>query len=138
MAIGVGTGGYAKGYNSIGICERCSHKMLRRLMVYDGQFPDLLVCPDCWDPKHPQEYLVAVTDPITIYDPTGDPDKAAANRLTIPYPPLINGEVPNLQLQIGVMVRAVEVVAETVTLTGDAFERDAFEVLSFDIGAFDL
>jgi hypothetical protein len=136
MAIGVGTGGYARGRNAIGICERCSHKMLRRLMVYDGQFPDLLVCPDCWDPKHPQEYLTAVTDPVTIYDPTGDPDKFQANRLSIPYPP-INGETPSLPLQIGVLLRTASFI-ESATITGDSFDRDSFDVSSFDIGAFDL
>jgi len=61
--------------------------MLRRKMVYDGHFPDLIVCTDCWDPKHPQEYLPDVTDPETLYDPTGDIDKDS-NRLVMSFPPL--------------------------------------------------
>ena len=76
-----GTGSYARGLNAVAICERCSEKKLRRLLIYDGQYPDLLVCSDCWDPKHPQEYLPPVTDPVTIYDPTGDPDRVQANTL---------------------------------------------------------
>lgn len=81
-----GSGRRASGHNAVAICERCSDKRLLRHLVYDGQFPDLLVCPDCWDPKHPQEYLPPVTDPVTIYDPTGDPDKAQ-NMVTIGWPP---------------------------------------------------
>ncbi len=69
---------YAIGRNALGICARSGKKMLRRLMVYDGQYPDLLVAPDEWDPKHPQEYLPDVSDPVTLYDPTGDTDKEAA------------------------------------------------------------
>jgi len=83
---GRGRGGYALGRKAIGICERSGKKMLRRFMVYDGQYPDLLVAPDEWDPKHPQEYLPDVTDPVVIYDPTGDTDKAAANTLAISIP----------------------------------------------------
>lgn len=79
-----GSGRYARGDNALGICERCSEKRLRKTLVYDGQYPDLLVCPDCWDPKHPQEYLPPVTDPVTIYDPTGDPDKDAAKDVSTP------------------------------------------------------
>lgn len=79
-----GSGRYAQGLNAVAICERCSEKKLRRLLVYDGQFPDLLVCTDCWDPKHPQEYLPPAHDPVTIYDPTGDPDKTNAADVTTP------------------------------------------------------
>ena len=69
---------YATGRNALGICERSGKKMLRRLLVHDGQYPDMLVAPDEWDPKHPQEYLADVSDPEAIHNPTGDPDKEAA------------------------------------------------------------
>jgi hypothetical protein len=73
--------------------------------VYDGQFPDLLVCTDCWDPKHPQEYLPPAIDPVTIYDPTGDPDKLQANAITMSYPVRQNGvERQVLPLQLGVTI----------------------------------
>lgn len=52
--------------------------MLLTELKYDGQYNDLLVCVDCWDPKHPQEYLPAYSDPVSLYDPTGDPDKENA------------------------------------------------------------
>lgn len=82
-----GHGRYARGDNAVAICERCSKKTLRRYLVYDGQYPDMLVCTDCWDPKHPQEYLPDVSDPVTIYDPTGDPEKIAANILDVLWYP---------------------------------------------------
>jgi hypothetical protein len=75
---------YARGKHALAICERCSAKRLRRELVYDGQYADLLVCPECWDPKHPQEYLSRVKDPVTIFDSTGDPDKEAAKDVTTP------------------------------------------------------
>lgn len=99
-----GSGRYARGDNAVAICERCSKKRLRRTLVYDGQYPDLLVCPECWDPKHPQEYLPAVTDPATIYDPTGDPDKLQANTQVVPYPPLSFSDLS--PLSIGVVINS--------------------------------
>ncbi len=69
---------YARGRNALGICDRSGKKMLRRKLIPDGQYPDLLVAPDEWDPKHPQESLPPTADPETIYNPTGDPDKEAA------------------------------------------------------------
>lgn len=80
---------YARGDRALGICERCSKKTLLHNLIYDGQYPDLLVCTGCYDPKHPQEYLPAVTDPVTLYDPTGDPDSAVANRATVNVPAIL-------------------------------------------------
>ncbi len=133
----IGSGRYAAGRNAIAICERCSIKTLLRYLTYDGQFPDLLVCDECWDPKHPQEYLTAMSDPVSIYDPTGDPDKAAANRLIIPYPPLVNGEVPVLNLRISFLIHSF-VVQEGGVSEGDAYSRDGFDILAFDTEAYDL
>ena len=82
-----GTNKYAKGRHALGICERCSVKTLLRLLRYDGYYNDLLVCKDCWDPYHPQERLPDVTDPVSLFDPTGDPDKAQASIAVIPWPP---------------------------------------------------
>ena len=81
------SGRYARGDHALGLCERCSKKMLLNDMQYDGQYNDLLVCPDCWDPKHPQEYLPEVHDPVTLLDPTGDGDKAVANLTKVSWPP---------------------------------------------------
>ena len=79
---------YARGHKAVGWCERCGDKYLLKELVYDGQFPDLLVCRPCYDPKHPQEYLPDVKDPVTLYDPTGDLDRAVANQITVELPML--------------------------------------------------
>lgn len=83
----MGSGNYAVGRRAVAICERCSAKRLRKELVYDGQQNGLLVCPECWDPKHPQEYLPALGDPTVIYDPTGDTDRLQ-NQVTVNFPPL--------------------------------------------------
>jgi len=104
-----GSGRYARGDNAIAICERCSEKRLRRHLIYDGQYPDLLVCPECWDPKHPQEYLPPTFDPVTIYDPTGDPDKSAANSLVMSFPPArLDVITPLLPLSIRATINATK------------------------------
>jgi len=43
--------------------------MRYRDLVEDGHIEGLLVCSDCWEPKHPQEIPVVVTDPIALYRP---------------------------------------------------------------------
>ena len=133
-----GSGRYARGDNALGICGRCSKKMLRRRMVYDGQYPDLLVCSSCWDPKHPQEYLPEVTDPVTILDPTGDPDRAQANRLAISFSGW-NGFYSDLQVRL--MVNQ-GYWSGNLTLptgaSGTAFLDDAFDIVAFDENAFSI
>jgi hypothetical protein len=43
--------------------------MRYRDLVEDGHIAGLLVHPDWWEPKHPQEIPVEVTDPIALYRP---------------------------------------------------------------------
>ena len=43
--------------------------MRYRDLVEDGHVPGLLVHPDWWEPKHPQEIPVTVDDPIALYRP---------------------------------------------------------------------
>jgi len=62
--------------------------MLLRDMVYDGHVPGLRVAPEWWEPRHPQEYLPPVDDPVALRDPAPD-------RNRIPYTlrwPLIDGQ----------------------------------------------
>lgn len=100
-----GSGRYARGHNALGHCGRCSKKMLLRHMVYDGQIPDLLVCKPCWDPKHPQEYLPDVFDPVTLYDPTGDTEKAS-NELVISLDQLTTGRQRSVGEESSIPVQA--------------------------------
>jgi len=60
---------YAKGHNAVAECQRSGQKMMYRDLVEDGHVPGLLVHPDWWEPKHPQEIPVTVTDPIALYRP---------------------------------------------------------------------
>lgn len=43
--------------------------MRYRDLVEDGHVPGLLVHPDWWEPKHPQETPPDMTDPIALYRP---------------------------------------------------------------------
>lgn len=74
---------YAKGKRAIAECQRSGQKMLYRDLVEDGHIPGLLVHPDWWEPKHPQEIPPRVDDPIALERPapeisvptgSGDPE----------------------------------------------------------------
>ena len=43
--------------------------MLYRDLVEDGHISGLLVAPDWWEPKHPQEDPVTVNDPVALWRP---------------------------------------------------------------------
>ncbi len=77
---------YARGSKAWGICERSGRKMLLRDMVYDGEWPDMRVHPDEYDPQHPQEYIPDEYDPESLWDPTTDLDKAQADAGAINFP----------------------------------------------------
>lgn len=77
---------YARGSKAWGLCERSGKKMLLKDMMYDGEWPDMLVSPDEYDPQHPQEYIPDEFDPETLYDPTTDLDKASSEQGDIRLP----------------------------------------------------
>ena len=60
---------YARGRNAVAECQRSGQKMRYRDLVEDGHVPGLLVHPQWWEPKHPQEIPIDVTDPIALYKP---------------------------------------------------------------------
>jgi hypothetical protein len=60
---------YATGKNALAECQRSGQKMRYRDLVEDGHVPGLLVCRDWWEPKHPQEIPITVTDPVALYRP---------------------------------------------------------------------
>lgn len=60
---------YAKGRKAIAECQRSGQKMRYRDLVEDGHIPGLLVHPDWYEPKHPQETPVRLDDPIALYKP---------------------------------------------------------------------
>lgn len=106
---------YAVGKRAWGHCERCGDRYLLRELRFDGQQEDLLVCPPCWDPKHPQERLPEVTDPVTLQDPTGDTEKSIANLQAIDYPPFVDGVQQPMVIRIGVLLRPSALEVELPT-----------------------
>lgn len=60
---------YARGTHAIAECQRSGQKMKYKDLVEDGHVSGLLVHPDWWEPKHPQEIPVEVTDPIALFRP---------------------------------------------------------------------
>jgi hypothetical protein len=63
---------YAKGRLAKGLCQRCGLEFPLRTLVLDGYFPNIRVCPGCYDPPQPQERLVTVSDPIALWKPAPD------------------------------------------------------------------
>jgi hypothetical protein len=61
---------YATGNHAWFICQRCGLRGLYRNSVFDGHIANLRVHPECWEPKHPQESLPKVTDPIALWRPS--------------------------------------------------------------------
>lgn len=61
---------YARGTYAKAECQRSGQKMNYRELVEDGHIEGLLVHPDWWEPKHPQEIPVEVTDPVALYRPS--------------------------------------------------------------------
>jgi len=68
---------FASGKNSVAMCDRCGFgyklTLLKKLVVKTKTY-DLKVCPQCWDPDHPQLQLgmYPVDDPQGVRDPRPD------------------------------------------------------------------
>lgn len=68
---------FASGKNAIAECDRCGQRFklteLKKEVVKTKTY-NLLVCPACWDPDHPQLQLgmYPVDDPQGIRDPRPD------------------------------------------------------------------
>jgi len=68
---------YASGKNSIAECDRCGQRYklveLKKLTIKTKQV-SIKVCPECWDPDHPQLRLgmYPVYDPQAVREPRPD------------------------------------------------------------------
>lgn len=111
---------YARGRNAVAECQRSGQKMRYRDLVEDGHIPGLLVHPDWWEPKHPQEIPVTVTDPIALYRPApeisvplghGDPENLDGG--TAPTNPLPSDFCTTAA--VTVIAGATQVVLDTAT-----------------------
>lgn len=61
---------YASGTRAWGICQRCGLRDRLVHLIFDEQYPNLRVHPECWDEKHPQERLLPVIDPVSLWKPS--------------------------------------------------------------------
>jgi hypothetical protein len=74
---------FASGKNAISECDRCGQryklKVLRTEIIKTKNY-NLLVCPACWDPDHPQLQLgmYPVDDPQAIRNPRPDTSYVAS------------------------------------------------------------
>jgi hypothetical protein len=68
---------YASGKNAIAECDRCGQrfklKILKTEIIKTKEY-NLMVCPPCWDPDHPQLQLgmYPVDDPQALRNPRPD------------------------------------------------------------------
>jgi hypothetical protein len=68
---------FASGKKAISECDRCGQRFLLKKLkreIIKGKNFDLLVCPECWDPDHPQLHLgeFPVDDPQALRNPRPD------------------------------------------------------------------
>jgi hypothetical protein len=68
---------FASGKIAIAECDRCGQRFLLKTLkkeIIKGKNYDLLVCPECWDPDHPQLHLgeFPVDDPQALRNPRRD------------------------------------------------------------------
>lgn len=63
-------GKYARGRRAWGICQRSGKRVLLNELVRDGHSPELLVAPEWWEPRHPQEFPPPMDEAIALYRPS--------------------------------------------------------------------
>jgi hypothetical protein len=68
---------FASGKNAISECDRCGFRFKLKILkteIIKLKRYDLLVCPQCWDPDHPQLQLgmFPVDDPQALRNPRPD------------------------------------------------------------------
>jgi NAD-dependent SIR2 family protein deacetylase len=64
---------YALGKFAKGLCDRCAFEY--KLSELREEWNGAKVCPDCYEPKHPQlEPLTATADPESLYRPRPNND----------------------------------------------------------------
>lgn len=61
---------YAQGKNALAECMRSGQKMRYQDLVEDGQIPGLLVHPDWYEPRHPQEIPIDASDAVVLWKPS--------------------------------------------------------------------
>jgi len=75
---------YATGKHAVGFCMRCGLPWKYAQLRDDGQVRGLRVCPDCWEPEHPQETPAKPRDPIALR--RSAPENIASGTFLVEYP----------------------------------------------------
>ena len=82
---------FANGIKAIAECDRCGQqyklKKLKTEIIKQRQY-QILVCPECWDPDHPQLMLgtFPVDDPQALRNPRRDTTYIQAGTNVDGYP----------------------------------------------------
>lgn len=76
---------YASGRYALAECQKCGLRVPYLQIVSDGEWRHLRVCSGCFDPRHPQERLKRVSDPIALWRP-------APESRWPPTAPVLSGE----------------------------------------------
>jgi len=61
---------YARGDRALAECQRSGKRVPYRDLVEDGHVKGLMVAPDWYEPKHPQESPVVATDSSSLHRPS--------------------------------------------------------------------
>lgn len=72
------TGGFSVASRALGICDRCglTYPLIElRNETVNRKLSAVKVCPECWDPDHPQNYigLIRLDDPKPLREARPDP-----------------------------------------------------------------
>ena len=148
---------YARGNKAVGECQRSGIKAPLNSLVRDGYYPDMMVVPEWYEGRHPQEELKPVDDPVNLHRPAPDIDSVNAGSASlqlryIPLTDLHNQTVPNLHMNAplndsGMNFLGLESVVQTWDFTdtdgdittskyqtsgvdNDRFEQQPLQILS--------
>lgn len=113
---------YARGEEAWGECGRCAGKFLLRALVFDGYYPNMRVCTDCFEMKHPQENLRRIDDPVALWRPA--PENLNPATLFLLHGNIISGNQIDLDWQESFQdVSQVDVYYIWRSVDGAVFEQ---------------
>ena len=103
---------YARGRHTQAICDRCGFQY--HLLQLKKEWNGLRVCPECWEPKHPQLEIKSKYDPQAVRDPRpNNHQREDVNVLIRPGLTMTGfvGEALGVQVNDGVTVTGYEITS---------------------------
>ena len=113
---------FASGKHSIAGCDRCGQrfklKALKELVIKTKPV-GLLVCPECWEPDHPQLQLgmYPVEDPQAVRDPRPDGNLIASRDTAWGWNPVGGGNFYAAPYEVNTMLCTVSIGTVTVSVS---------------------